>query len=102
MFRLMEHDLGGPGQLFETRGQWLNLDTADTGLCVGDAGEVILERTQDRTGLAHAAGQVSESMLEFGASLALFRVLVNLEVGEYSAPDAGAIAQFLDEVSGRI
>ena len=99
LFRLMKHDLSRPGQFFEMRGQWLNFDASNAGLCFGDSPEVSLKCTQDRAGLADASGQSGESVLESFTAFALFRVLIDLEISKKPAPDAGAIPQFLDEIS---
>ena len=47
-------------------------------------------------------GQISKRLLESSTPLALLRVLLDLEIGENSAPDARAISQFFDQVSGGI
>lgn len=102
LLRLVKHDLRRSGQFFEARGQRLYLDSSDAGLGVGDSGEVVLERAQDRTGVPDAMGQISERILESFTPFALFGVLLDLEIGENSAPDVRAIAQFFDQVSGCI
>ena len=48
LFRLMEHNLCGSGEFFETRRQWLNFNPSNAGLCFGNSGEVSLERPQNR------------------------------------------------------
>ena len=102
LFRLMEHDLSGSGEFFKTGGQWLNLNASNAGLCFGNSGEVILERTQDRAGLPDAPGEISESMLKCFTAFALFGMLLDLQIGENSSPDAGAVPQFLDKIPGCI
>ena len=102
LLRLMEHHFGGSGQFFETRRQWLDLDASDAGLCFCDSAEVALERAQYGAGVANASGQFGEIPLEGLAAHALLGVLFDLKVGEDSAPDAGAVATFVDQISGRI
>ena len=41
-------------------------------------------------------------MLEIFTAFALFGMLLDLQIGENSSPDAGAIPQFLDKISGCI
>jgi hypothetical protein len=74
----MEHDLGRPGQFFETRGQRLHFNASDARLCFGDSGEVGLERAQDRAGLSDAPSQIRKGMLEIVTALALFGVLLDV------------------------
>ena len=98
----MEHHFGGSGQLFETRRQRLNLDASDAGLCFCDSAEVALERPQHGAGIADASGQIGEILLEGVTAHALLRVLLDLQIGEDRAPDAGAVATLVDEIAGRI
>ena len=102
LLRLMEHHFGGSGQLFETRRQWLDLDASDAGLCFGDSGEVALERPQYGAGFADASGQFGEILLEGLTAHALLGVLLDLKVSEDPAPDARAVAAFVDQISRRI
>ena len=80
LFRLMKHDLSRSGQFFEIRGQWLNFDALNAGLCFGDPPEVSLERTQERAGLTNPSGEIGQVPLESLTAFALFRVLIDLEI----------------------
>ena len=75
---------------------------SDAGLCFGDSPKVALQRPQYGAGVADAPGQTGEILLEGLTTSSLFGVLLDLQISEDPAPDAGAIAAFVDEVSGCI
>ena len=102
LLRLMQYHLRRSGELFETRRQWLDLDVSDTGLCLRESAEVALERPQYGAGVADTSGQIGEILLEGLTAHALLGMLLDLKVGEDPAPDAGAVATFVDQISGRI
>ena len=75
---LMEHDFGGPDELFKARRKCLQFNSPDTGLCLCDSCQVRFERGQNRAGVTHTAGDINESSFEVHSAFAVRGVLLDL------------------------